>query len=336
VLVQAAETDLDLDGQVVTVTLTFGIDGDLRITKSMLSSDSPLPAGIAAGRGREAPGSCQTTDMTVQLKTTSDGERACRILQEYANEAGNARSGDMYGRYITWTENAERMLGNDFEPETVDELIHTTRYWTLRTSPDMHRLPALVDAELASRQTVLEAAEQTLRRERDRWRARPATLVVVDTNIFLEPGRSILDTDWLTLMNSRPGVRLVVPLIVIHELDRLKRQGNSTTARLAREAIRWLATTLPASSTGTSLLLSGEDHRGVTIEVAVQDGPARPDDADGVIIRFAQQLRLVSGMVTKLVTRDLGMQLRAQLLDVDAVLLETITNGEPTDRLIRG
>jgi protein involved in temperature-dependent protein secretion len=45
------------------------------------------------------------------LRTDADGERACDILRDLANEAGNARSGNMYERYIAWTEDAERMLG---------------------------------------------------------------------------------------------------------------------------------------------------------------------------------------------------------------------------------
>lgn len=216
------------------------------------------------------------------LRTDADGERACDILRDLANEAGNARSGNMYERYIAWTEDAERMLGNIAEPDVVADLVHTARYWTLRTVPtETHRLPAMVDAELEDRQRAFGKAEKDLRTQRQRWRREAATLVVVDTNIFLQPDRPIQDVDWLAVANSRPGVRLVVPLVVVHELDRLKRQGNTTTAKLARDAIRWLAATLPPDPYCHSDMLSGERHRAVTIEVLVQGGPTRPEDADG-------------------------------------------------------
>jgi hypothetical protein len=73
----------------------------------------------------------------------------------------------------------------------------------------------------------------------------------------------------------------------------------------------------------------------VTIKIAVQDGPARPDDADGVIIDLARQLGMISGLATRLVTRDLGMQLLAQVTGVDALLLDTAP-GEQADQVLRG
>ena len=121
----------------------------------------------------------------------------------------------------------------------------------------------------------------------------------------------------------------------MHELDRLKRQGNSTTAKLARHAIRWLAATIPSNPLWRSSRLAGDQSRGVTIEIAVDDGPSRPEDADGVILAFSRQLGSVSGIATKLATRDLGMQLRAQATGVDALLLDTAPDGQG-DQVLRG
>ena len=73
----------------------------------------------------------------------------------------------------------------------------------------------------------------------------------------------------------------------------------------------------------------------MTIEIAVQDGPARPDDADGVIIDLARQLGMISGLATRLVTRDLGMQHPAQATGVDALLLDTAPD-EQADQVLRG
>lgn len=44
----------------------------------------------------------------------------------------------------------------------------------------------------------------------------------------------------------------MVPLVVVHELDCLKRQGNSTTATLARTSLRWLIDILPRDPRGRS------------------------------------------------------------------------------------
>lgn len=273
--------------------------------------------------------------MSLQLRTGGSGEAASGILGDLANQAGNARGGDMYAAYIAWTESAERMLANEFEADVVTALVHTPRYWLLRTaSPDTHRLPALIDAEMEGRQRTLLRAREELQSHVRRWQAEPATLVVVDTNLFLEPDHPVDSIDWLAVADSRPGVRLVVPLVVVHELDRLKRQGNQTAGKLARQAIRWLARTLPTNPAWRSERLSGDRFRDVTIEIAVDDGPSRPDDADGVIIEFARQLAAISSLATKLATRDLGMYLRAQAVGVEGLLLHA-DPGERGDEILR-
>jgi predicted ribonuclease YlaK len=69
--------------------------------------------------------------------------------------------------------------------------------------------------------------------------------VVPDTNMFLdqEPFETI---DWATLFGAQIA-RIIVPIVVIHELDRLKRQGNQATSRAARHALSWLKDVLPTS-----------------------------------------------------------------------------------------
>lgn len=48
---------------------------------------------------------------------------------------------------LSWTEEAERLLGNVFDADVVSDLVHTPRYWALRTSGEVPRLVALVLAE---------------------------------------------------------------------------------------------------------------------------------------------------------------------------------------------
>jgi predicted ribonuclease YlaK len=52
--------------------------------------------------------------------------------------------------------------------------------------------------------------------------------------------------DWATLFGAQIA-RIIVPIVVIHELDRLKRQGNQATSRAARHALSWLKDVLPTS-----------------------------------------------------------------------------------------
>jgi hypothetical protein len=79
-----------------------------------------------------------------------------------------------------------------------------------------------------------------------------------------------------------------VPIVVIYELDRLKRQGNSTTAKLARQAIKWLVATLPIDPNARSKPIL-TTRPTASIEVYVHEGSSRPEDADGVIVRFVKK-----------------------------------------------
>jgi predicted ribonuclease YlaK len=58
-----------------------------------------------------------------------------------------------------------------------------------------------------------------------------------------------------------------------------------------------------------------------TIEVDVDGGPSKVEDADGEIIQFARRLTVISKRPTLLVTYDLGMRLRAATLGVKAIQL---------------
>ena len=264
----------------------------------------------------------------LRLREGASGEAAIQELRNQAREAGNV-VGRSAGRpdeqilddYLVWTEQAERLLGNVFDFGIVDSLIYTSRYRLIRTaSPEWRRLPALISSEIDNRQRLLNAHADALQEEQQRWRGRAATLVIPDTNMFLQEDAPLENIDWPAAVKSRVDVRLVVPLLVVRELDRLKRRGNQVTVKEARRAIKWLEANLPMTPHGTSAPLSNSPR--TTVEVYVQHEPARAEEVDGLIIEFARQLSSVSRMRTRLVTRDLGMRLQAEALGVDVVTLD--------------
>jgi hypothetical protein len=265
-----------------------------------------------------------------ELREGATGLRAVEALRHVATEAGNLggqaagkTNEQLLERYLDWTEEAERLLGNVFPEDIVSDLIHTSNYWAFRAASGASpRLTPLVLREAESRRRALSELQAELQAEQDRWQHPPggATLAVPDTNMFLQAGAPFEDIDWPTALESRSNVRVVIPLVVIHELDRLKRQGNNTTSTLARTSLRWLQSNLPMRPSARSAKLAAGFPE-TTVEAYVQDTPTRPEDADGLIIRFTRQLSRVSELPTKLVTRDLGMRLRAAGLGVDAVRL---------------
>jgi hypothetical protein len=254
----------------------------------------------------------------IKLRVGATAESAVEQLRYVATEAGNV-SGATSGRpqmqgvedYLRWTETAERMLGNVLPPDVVSDLVHTRRYWALRTATGGEpRLTPLVLEEIATRKRELDDLATELDTERHRWRGGRVLLAVPDTNMFLQKDAPFESIDWPSALECDTDVRIVLPIIIIHELDRLKRQGNNTTQRMARDALKWLSAILPMTSKCVPVKIS-EQSPATTIEAYVTDGPTRPADADGVIISVTNWLQAVSGLHTKLVTRDLGMRLRA-------------------------
>lgn len=268
---------------------------------------------------------------SVSFRPGTKIDQVVDTLTRQAAEAGNGQSfsagnstTDQLNHYFRWAEAAEPQLANVLALPDARALVRTETYWVLRTaSPDTVRLTTLINDEYQARQKALEQLAAELRKQCKRWADGAAPLVVPDTNMFLDKDESIEQVDWAVPVGSSIDVRVVVPLVVIHELDRLKRQGNSTTARLAQTAIRWLATILPTES-GRSERLSTGEH-GATFEAYVHDGPARPGDADGVILDVCRRLPTIANLPLTLVTKDLGMSLRAGAAAVKVVYLEKQT-----------
>lgn len=261
----------------------------------------------------------------VPLADGASVENTLKNLRWVAQEAGNVAGTsagrtpkEICGEYLRWAEEAERMLSYVLPPDDLTDAIHTQRYWSLRpTTGDEPRLTPTVLAELENRKRYFEGLAAELDAEGRRWSSEAAVIVVPDTNLFLNATAPLPTIDWHGALGVQADVRIAIPIVVIHELDRLKRQGNNTAQRGAREALRWLLKTLPKDPSARST----DESNGISIEVYVHDGPTRPTDADATIIEIARRLDAVSGMPTRLVTRDLGMRIRAAARGVEAIQL---------------
>ncbi len=271
----------------------------------------------------------------IQFRPGVKIDQATQVIDRQAMEAGNGRgwgSGqpvrEQMNHYFQWTDNAERQLGSVLAPGEAQALVFTQTYWALRTSPlDGVRLNTLIEREYESRQQALQQLAERLRAQSSRWERQAAPLVIPDTNMFLDKDETIDQIDWTMAADSNMEVRLVVPLIVIHELDRLKRQGNGTTAQAARAAIRWLACALPPEGEARSERFERQGRGATTVEAYLHDGPTRPPDADAVIIDVCKWLTTVSSLPVTLVTKDLNMSLRATAADVTVTYLEKGAQG---------
>jgi len=262
----------------------------------------------------------------IPLRDSANTANAIETARNAGFDAGN--KGNVAGfstdrvlaNYRDWAQQAERLLGNVFTRDAVDDLVRTQRFWTLQSATgEEPLLISMVLAELAERRQAMEDLVTQLCKVHARWcQAGFDSIAVADTNMFLRAEAPFEEVDWLGTVGGS-ALRLVLPIAVVHELDRLKRQGNNTTQSMARQSLRWLYQNLPRDPAGRTGELAAAP--GVTVEVFVHDGPTRSPDVDALTIDVARWLGIVSDVPVKLVTRDLGMRLRAQTIGVHAVQL---------------
>jgi len=176
----------------------------------------------------------------------------------------------------------------------------------------------LVSQELDQRVDHFDEAIKTLTAYKERWR-NVGDLLVLDTCFYVEHPDELTDADLARLTAARaPGwaVRvLVVLLLVVDELDRLKRDNQArsrarTALKTLDEVFRNVSEERPmgrlrdGSSSGLGpvtmeLLFDPPDHE-------------RLPDNDAEIVDRALAVQILSGREVTMVTYDKSMALRAR------------------------
>ncbi|MGW6966416.1 PIN domain-containing protein [Streptomyces zaomyceticus] len=148
----------------------------------------------------------------------------------------------------------------------------------------------------------------------DRWPAERA-VVVQDTSFFIRHERKFKDIDFFDgLAPKAELVSVVVPMVVVDELDRLKESRDNH--------VRWRA--------GHTLgfldeLLDGDALLGkAKVELLTDNrGHVRLPEADDEIVDRATAVRSMAAGSVRLITYDTGMAFRAKQLGLPVLKLST-------------
>jgi hypothetical protein len=276
------------------------------------------------------------------LVTLAPGADPNNVLQVLFNQKTTV--GNHYGdlpRYLDWALTTAQLLRNQIRQSDIDRLIFTPRLWQLQelTGRNDRFTNHLLSMELVEKSDVFEQVCAALEAEIGRWNPADAALVVLDTSVFIHHRYKIREIDYAAITGARAEpVRLVVPRVVIDELDRLKESGN--------QAVRWRAghtlgvlDELLTSPKGRAIIRGADNitqlaaadgvPRGrVTIEVFSDDARhVRLADNDDEIIDRALALQAYAGRPVRLLTMDTSMALQARMLDL-RVHKETKDIGE--------
>lgn len=201
--------------------------------------------------------------MLVTPRPGVNRENLLESLQSVYTDVYNLRGGGGTGRtahdrllaYIEWTNNAVRMLGNQLRSSDLDHLVLTDRYRLLvsgavgtltGTEVQVQRaVNGWVSLELDERVTDFEAAIQALQNHIRRWSGF-VHYVMPDTSFYIHHMDKLEDIDFGPVINVwESEVRVLVPVVVVDELDRLKESKDRQTRWRARYTLAVLDRLFP-------------------------------------------------------------------------------------------
>ncbi|MFJ6537457.1 PIN domain-containing protein [Paenarthrobacter sp. NPDC091711] len=234
-------------------------------------------------------------------------------LQSLHSLAGSLNSEPVLAatRYMTWTEETERNLRSLYSSPAVARSLHTDRYWQIRgITSDTKRPEPLIRGEIEDQEYALTIlANQLERFQRLLNYTTDERFLVCDTNVLVH-GKPFHELPWNDHFEEK-RVCIVLPLIVIDELDALKDRG----VRPAGGVLKDLDRLLPRLSALDRI----EVRRNVSLQVVDEPpGHERLRSNDDEIVHQMTYFAALCDEKLTLVTRDRGMRVRAQAAGLDA------------------
>lgn len=219
------------------------------------------------------------------------------------------------------------MLRNHFTGDSVSSVIFTQRYWALQTSGtnNWELARSLVEAEIKEQSERLLYAKDLLDEGQTRWIW--GSLLVLDTSALIH-GPELWSWDpaaELGLLDD--AVQLVLPVLVLDELDDLKESTKQHTRNRARKTLKWLAEQLGsqdhivirkgrAADKSDGSIARGDVHLDVLLD---EPGHLRLPIPDDEIVDRAATIASLSGRDVTLVTNDVSQAYRSRLAGLDVL-----------------
>lgn len=258
---------------------------------------------------------------------------------------GNSGAAGRLASYLEWAARSARMLHNRLRAADIDRLIFTPGYDRLLTavtgltSTDtgtQRVLNSLVDLELRLRTEALDEIIKDLRSPNPQWAA-DDLYAVLDTSVYIEHDHKLEDLDISPTLTTVPDKRLhlLVPIVVIDELDGIKNKGQDIKRWRAGYTLGVLERIFSPEQPMRGFLRNGEyGVRGAVDMEILYDPPDHirlPVNDDEIIDRTLAAGSLAGKPVT-LVTFDTGQTFRAREADVTVVKLSKPLGDEPAPR----
>lgn len=295
----------------------------------------------------------QNMTMLVTPRPGVSLDNLIRTLQSIHTDAYNLRGGSgptAHKRllaYLEWASQSARMLRNQISEADLAALVLNRRYELLLSSFGTMASPErevqrvvndLVSLELDQRVADFDDAIKTLQSERERW-SRMGYLVLPDSSFYIRHPDKLEDVDFTTVLSLRGyAVDVLLPIVVVDELDGLKQHSKSH--------VRWRAgytlavfdrlfsgTSGPArlrEEDFSALTTGGIPHGEVTVELLFDPpGHVRLPINDDEIVDRAVAIQARAGRAVTMITYDTGQATRARNAGLRVLKLPEKIGDEP-------
>lgn len=223
-------------------------------------------------------------------------------------------------KYLTWATESMRMLSSYIRAKDVEALVRTPQYSALLAGAGHinGRLEAavsngLIDLEVRQRVEAFDLAIKSFQEQMTRW-PESAAVLVVDTGLFIKHPTKLEEIDFAALADTERDVRVVVPMVVVEELDRLKESGKAQVRWRAGYSLavidRLLADQVPLAKASVEVLMDNPGHVRL------------PEEDDEIVDRALSVQTLASGPF-RLITYDTSMAMRARFVGLPVLKLRT-------------
>jgi hypothetical protein len=272
-----------------------------------------------------------------------------RAAADNATGPGDAGALGRITSYLEWAAEAARMLHNRIKAADIDRLIFTRGYDRLLTAAGsgtgtdtgtQRVLNGLISMELRQRTEALDEIIKDLKNPNPQW-APDDLYAVLDTSVYIEHDDKLENLDVAPELTVHPGKRLhlLVPIVVIDELDGIKNKGEEFKRWRAGYTLGVLNRIFDPQQRVRGFLHNGQQEEGQVVRGAVDmeilyDPPGHvrlPINDDEIVDRALAAGPLVGRPVT-LVTFDTGQTFRAREADLTVVKLTKPLGDEPVPR----
>ena len=237
------------------------------------------------------------------------------LLNGLVNLRGSSKTAILaVQNYLLWAENAEVQLRAYYRDRDVARGLHTERYWRIRSITDTTPRPhPLIAAEVDDQELSLTLLREQLVHYQGLLSPRASErFVILDTNVLIH-GKQFHEVQWDSQFEEK-DVRILMPLVIVDELDSLKNKSVPGAAGVLRDLDRFLPTdgalTLTQIRSRVRLQLIDEPL-----------GHARLSNADDEIVQQASYFASISDAPVTIITQDRGMRVRAEAAGLDVLML---------------